>query len=140
MVRFLPIVHRAHRLFLGLVICLAAYLVTLPLIFGAASDATGPIVRWFGANVVFVVLPACAGALGGALFPLAGRLLLTDNLATGRVGGVVYGLDLAGSCIGALVTGAILIPVIGFTQTCLVVACLNALVALMLVVCRYASR
>ena len=36
--------------------------------------------------------------------------------------GLVYGLDLAGSCVGALVGGSILIPALGLAHTCYAVS------------------
>ena len=34
---------------------------------------------------------------------------------------LLYGADLVGGCVGALFTSAILVPVLGVVQTCLVV-------------------
>jgi hypothetical protein len=38
------------------------------------------------------------------------------------VAGLLYGADLMGGCVGALVASAVLVPVLGVVQTCLAVA------------------
>ena len=48
--------------------------------------------------------------------------------ATGEVGktaGVTYGIDLLGSCVGALFISAFILPILGIIQTCLVMVSLN---------------
>ena len=69
---------------------------------------------------VFLLVELCVsimvvltGVLGGAAFALAGRLQLG---ATGRVGaaaGSVVSADHAGACLGALLCGILLVPVLG---------------------------
>jgi spermidine synthase len=78
---------------------------------------------------VFLLVELCvsimvvlAGVLGGATFALAGRLQLG---ATGRIGaaaGSVVGADHAGACLGALLCGILLVPVLGTVTTALLLA------------------
>jgi spermidine synthase len=49
------------------------------------------------------------GFLGGALFIVSNRLYLRENANYG----LGYGLDLAGSFVGALMTSSVLIPLVG---------------------------
>jgi hypothetical protein len=43
----------------------------------------------------------------------------------GRVAGLIYGADLVGACLGAFLSSALLIPVLGIPQTCYAVALLS---------------
>ena len=71
------------------------------------------------------VVPALAlvsGGLGGYQFATASRHYFTNS----RTGvGKLYALDLAGSCAGALLVSAYLIPVFGFLATSWLLALLN---------------
>ena len=64
---------------------------------------------------LFPALAFVAGALGGFEFPLAARVF------RGRAG-TLYALDLAGSCLGALLFSIYLVPVFGFLRTALLMA------------------
>lgn len=72
---------------------------------------------------VFPLLALLAGGWGGAVFPLA---LQTEPGDVGRAAGRLYGADLAGGCLGALLGGAFFIPLLGILQTCGVIALLGA--------------
>jgi len=86
------------------------------------------------ASVRFAALPAVAGAAfslaallagfaGGLQFPLAAAL------HSGGAGsaGVLYGLDLFGSCLGALAVSSVLAPSVGLGGVCLLLAGLAGL-------------
>ncbi len=68
---------------------------------------------------VFPFLALLAGGWGGAVFPLA---LQAEGGDVGRAAGRLYGADLAGGCLGALLGGTFFIPLLGIPQTCGVVA------------------
>lgn len=72
-------------------------------------------------TLVFPLLALLAGGLGGMAFPLAVMLVRREGTA-GRVAGLLYGADLVGGCLGALLGSVILIPVLGIPYTCVVVA------------------
>lgn len=88
----------------------------------------GPMGAQLGAMVFVPLLNFCVGAIVGAEYPLsvaacsAGpkRLVRPAGLAAG-----LYAMDLAGACLGALVGGGILIPVLGLPRTCLAMAILS---------------
>ena len=69
-------------------------------------------------EAVYYLLALGAGGLAGMAFPLA--IALTDTEIQ-RAAGVVYAADLFGGSIGALVTAAFLVPLLGLAQTALVV-------------------
>jgi spermidine synthase len=85
-------------------------------------------------EVVFPLLAGVAGVLTGAVFPLAAALYHSPARGagdTGRVAGLLYGADLMGGCVGALLASVVLVPVLGVVQTCLAVALIAGLGALL---------
>jgi spermidine synthase len=69
---------------------------------------------------VFRLVEACVstmvvltGVLGGATFALAGRLQLGATGQAGAAASSVVGADHAGACLGALLCGILLVPVLG---------------------------
>lgn len=76
---------------------------------------------------IFAFLPVIAGFLGGYQFPLANKICLGESQNVGKITGFLYGIDLLGSCIGGLLAGIILVPLLGIIQTCLVLSIINIL-------------
>ena len=81
-------------------------------------------------NLSFPLIILLAGFLGGMDFPLAAELTRASALnsskgSVGRVAGLIYGADLVGACLGAFLSSALLIPVLGIPQTCYAVALLS---------------
>ncbi|MGO9239898.1 MAG: fused MFS/spermidine synthase [Bryobacteraceae bacterium] len=66
--------------------------------------------------ILFTLLAVLCGALGGYQFPVASRI------SAAGAPGMLYALDLAGACIGAILFSAWLIPVFGFERTALLMA------------------
>ncbi|MGD0123869.1 MAG: fused MFS/spermidine synthase [Terriglobia bacterium] len=93
--------------------------------------------------MVFPLLALIAGLMGGYQFPLASRLYFaaapplnpllreegstTSPASTQAPGnpGILYGLDLAGACLGAVALSAYLLPVYGFLRTAVLMAVAN---------------
>jgi spermidine synthase len=73
----------------------------------------------------FPVLTLVAGFLGGIHFPLANKVYLERHKGIGRVGGLLYGIDLAGAAAGALVMSVVLVPIVGIIQGITVIVVLN---------------
>ncbi len=73
---------------------------------------------WSVSAAGFLLLALVAGALAGMAFPLAVALM---RGSAGRAAGVIYGADLVGGCLGALVGAVLFVPVLGIPQTCAVV-------------------
>ena len=78
-------------------------------------------------------LPAVAGLLGGFEFPLGVLLWRQRGIRLGTAAGGLYGLDLVGACLGALVVSPFLIPLLGLLGICWWTALLNAAALLLLV-------
>jgi predicted membrane-bound spermidine synthase len=68
------------------------------------------------------VLALVCGGLGGFQFATASRRYFTRSTAGA---GKLYAIDLAGSCAGALLVSAYVIPVFGFLRTAWLVALVN---------------
>jgi spermidine synthase len=75
---------------------------------------------------VFGLYALGGGGLTGLAFPVAVACEKRERDGTGRVAGALYGSDLAGGCLGALVASALLLPILGIPQTCIVVALAGA--------------
>lgn len=84
---------------------------------------------WLAAEIVFPALAALAGALGGFQFvTAAGVFIGRGNERAGL--GLLYAIDLAGGCAGALALSTFLIPVFGFWRTAWLAVGINAVTAL----------
>ena len=80
-------------------------------------------------QIAFPALALISGMLGGYQFPVASRIFFGATPTRAPVGqrpGTLYALDLAGSCLGAVLFSAWLVPVFGFLKTAL----LSAMVSL----------
>jgi spermidine synthase len=89
------------------------------------SSAHRSSVETLGVNFIFPFLPIVAGFIGGFQFPLANKIYLRHKRLVGKTTGLTYAIDLGGSCVGALVASAFLLPLLGIYKTCLAVALLN---------------
>lgn len=77
-----------------------------------------------GANVLIPVLIFFGGVIGGLHFPLSVAIVSQEKA------GIIYGVDLIGSALGALITAILLIPIIGIQFTLLLFVALNVLVGM----------
>ena len=66
-------------------------------------------------------------------FTLKLKVLLGKSEDSGRVGGLSYGVDLLGSFLGAILTGVLLVPVLGIPKTCIALAVINTAILALLV-------
>jgi spermidine synthase len=70
-------------------------------------------------QVTFPLLALIAGHLTGMVYPLSVALVDSEP---GVAAGTLYGIDLVGGCLGALLSAILLVPLLGITQTCMVIA------------------
>lgn len=80
------------------------------------------------AEPAFFMVAAFSGFAGGLLFPIADRVYRSAHMGTTSAGSL-YAFDLAGSSLGALLTGTLLVPGIGMVPTLLFIAGLCILTA-----------
>ncbi|MDP2911652.1 MAG: hypothetical protein Q8N76_04920 [Candidatus Omnitrophota bacterium] len=83
-------------------------------------------------QIAFVILPIAAGFIGGFQFLLANKIWLKDSKNIGKTTGLLYGIDLFGSCIGGLVIGVIFIPILGIIQTCVLLSVINIFIFILI--------
>ncbi|MFQ6040935.1 MAG: fused MFS/spermidine synthase [Candidatus Poribacteria bacterium] len=107
-------------------------LILLPVFMGLASFG-GRIPPVVHIDTIFAFLPIIAGFIGGFQFPLASKICLKGQ-EVGRLAGFLYGVDLLGSCLGALLASSILIPILGIFQTCVLASILNFGVLILLTI------
>jgi spermidine synthase len=122
-----------HRL-ITVDVFLALLASTVPFILPVlGSLQTGPttfvLVEWS-----IVIMVALTGVLGGAAFPLAGRLQLEATGQIAAAAGSVDSADHAGACLGALLCGLLLVPVFGITTAAAILAGTKLASAAMLIV------
>jgi len=94
----------------GVVVAVALYSAVLPLILSLSVPPPPP---------AFYALAVLAGALTGMAFPVAVSLMPGG---AGSAAGLLYGADLVGGCLGALVGAGLLVPLLGIPQTCAAIA------------------
>lgn len=113
---------------------IALYAFLFPPIAAALSLTGSDYLYRLGMVILFPALSLIAGFQGGSLFALANRLYLDSGKSTGsgESAGLTYGIDLLGSCAGAVLTAAFMIPVLGLGQNCAMVGLINLLLVLLL--------
>jgi len=115
-----------YNLFKRTQVAIFIYPLILPILFWVFSAAKSESLFFLGSNLIFPFLAIVPGFIGGFQFPLANSLYMNKRKArVGQSAGLTYGLDLFGSCLGAILTSVILIPIVGIPMTCLLVAGLN---------------
>ncbi len=102
------------------------------ILLGAFTLLKGGRAYFLGANLIFPILPVIAGFIGGFQFPLATKIYLKHKTRVGRVAGLTYGVDLIGSCAGAFLVSAFLVPIIGIPNTCFAVVLLSIIALVLL--------
>jgi len=106
----------ARRMLIMVQAAVAVYSGVFPLILSLPIPAPA---------LVFPLLALAAGTLTGMAFPLAVALAQSEtgqsSGSAGRVAGMLYGADLVGGCLGALLSAVLLVPVLGIPQTCVAI-------------------
>ncbi|HRZ53897.1 MAG TPA: fused MFS/spermidine synthase [Candidatus Paceibacterota bacterium] len=117
-----------HRL-ASVAFALAAYGFLLPWILTALGQMNrAGMPPWFGQFLV-ALLTAGLAVLVGLEFPLACRVERAD---AGSLASRIFSADFVGACVGAILAGALLIPILGVAAACGLAASLNALAGLRL--------
>jgi spermidine synthase len=116
---------RPLRLLLIIQVGVALYALScLPLILVLHQGALPPFLA-DATEGAFPFLTLMAGFLGGLHFPLANKVYLKKRTDIGRIGGLLYGVDLAGSAGGALAISVILLPLAGIAQGIFLIVVMN---------------
>ncbi len=78
-----------------------------------------------GSGAFFMVLMVIPGIITGLEFPVASRIYLGDEPDSGPTAGIINSADHIGAFSGAILTGIVLVPILGVDGACLVIAALN---------------
>ena len=114
MVSALKRVRATKALFIGL----EGAIVLFSLILAAAISSSSTLVIY---PLLFI-----AGLLMGMEFPLAGKLYLQEAPnRVGRASGLLYASDLFGGWLAGILAGVAFLPILGFFNTCMVMALLK---------------
>jgi spermidine synthase len=84
---------------------------------------------------IFILLFFVCGILIGLEFPLASKIYLGQKESVGETAGVLYGADLFGGWLAGILGGIILLPILGFFNSCMVMVLLK-LSSLLLILTR----
>ena len=134
-IRIMPGLKKDLNFFIRIQLAICLYCLMLLIILRWFLNFNQEAASWIGPNVIFLFLPAIAGFIGGAQFPLANKIYLKGKEEdVGRIAGLTYGMDLLGSCLGALLTAIFLIPILGITKTCWLVVVVNLTVLTLLII------
>jgi spermidine synthase len=82
-------------------------------------------------QVLFPAMALLAGILGGYEFALAAEVFFADAQSPQASMGMLYGLDLIGACLGALVLSAFLLSLFGFLKAAVFIAAVNLVPAVL---------
>ncbi len=81
-------------------------------------------------QVYLLLLVAAIGSGTGIVFPLASQIVSHSGRSLSQTAGSLDALDHVGAALGALLTGVLLVPLLGRDNTCFLLAGLLALTAL----------
>jgi spermidine synthase len=109
----------------GLEALILIYVLGLPFVLDLSSSLSFLHEGRVTLEAVFAALVAVAGFLTGVEFPLVSKIILAEGEELERAAGSVDAFDHLGACIGALLTGTVLVPVLGVFQSCALIAALK---------------
>jgi spermidine synthase len=98
----------------------------VPVLFWLERSGAG--IAPIGATVVVPFLNFCVGAIVGVQYPVSVALGAAESDDLPRPGAMaagLYAMELAGAGVGALLAGAVLIPVLGIFMTCWAICALS---------------
>jgi len=98
-------------------------------VFELITNVTSPTALFLVSQMLFPALALLCGMLGGYEFPIASHIFFSTSRS--RSPGTLYALDLAGSCLGAVLFSVYLIPVFGFLRTAVLAAIVSLAPAVM---------
>jgi hypothetical protein len=122
------------RTLVGMEIAEAAYASLLPvalLVLSAVLMARLPAGFTLAIFMSFIFI---AGVLGGFIFPLVTTLYFKIVPSTGTTAGKVDSADHVGACLGSLLAGTVLVPIVGIWASSLLLGLMNLACAFLLLV------
>lgn len=86
--------------------------------------------------LLFSALTFVAGLINGVDFPLAAACCMALNRRAETSAGTVYGVELFGACAGAILSSAMVVPILGIIACCLMAGIANGTAFVVLLICR----
>ncbi len=86
--------------------------------------------------LLFSTLTFVAGMINGVGFPLSAACYLALNRRAEKSASMVYGVELYGACLGAILASAVVVPMLGIVMCCLLAAVANATAFAVLMISR----
>lgn len=127
------LLRRTFEVLASIMATLGVFAVNLPFFLGSLSRSQAGI----SPRLFFFFLTALVGLVVGAVFPLAAKIFYQKKEESGRIGGMIYGADLFGSALGAIIISAFVFPIAGLTFSCLVLGYLCLVSFIFLLVCSF---
>jgi spermidine synthase len=131
---------RVWRCLIGVDLLLAVLALAVPFVLPALGALPASPRVFLLVELCVSIMVVLTGVLGGATFALAGRLQLGATGRTGATAGSVVGADHAGACLGALLCGILLVPVLGTATAAFLLAGMKLASAAVLAVGRRFAR
>jgi spermidine synthase len=125
MTRYLDRIKRDSHLFLRIEIGIIFFSFLFPFVFSIPSHYLEKTALSHLVYPLFLIMSCFSGACIGLQFPLASKMYLALPGKEGTLGhaaGLLYGADLLGGFLGGLFGGILLLPILGLTQSCLLMA------------------
>ncbi len=127
----LRMIRNLKLFFIGLEIAAIIIAISLPLLFNTFAQN----INEYGSKELlqglYLLIVVFVGLVTGAIFPLAGKGILSSGSPIGKTAGFVDAADHIGACIGAILVSTFLVPVIGIKGSVFVVASFNILAILL---------
>ncbi len=111
---------------------IALFAVLIALILDRAVTLPSPTAVLF----LFSALTFASGMVNGVGFPISAACYLALRGNADRAVGAVYGVELLGACLGAILASVVIAPILGLVACCLFAAVGNATAFLALMICR----
>lgn len=124
----------AYGVLVALELAQGGLALVLPYLFGTLQGITSQ-ATW--AEALLILTTVVCGTVDGAQFPLVNRFYhRAAGAGVAGSAGLTYSLDLLGSCVGALLVSAIILPLWGVNKTCLGVAQVAGVAAMFLLLAK----
>jgi spermidine synthase len=122
---------RTYEALAAIMLTLSVFAVELPAFLSSLSRSQSGL----SSQLFVFLLTALVGLMVGAVFPLAAKIFYREKDEAGRVGGMIYGADLFGAALGAIVVSAFIFPIAGLTFSCWIIGFLCLVSLVFLIVC-----
>jgi len=110
-----------------------SYSLALPLVLIIFIKTNNKTWSFVVSNIIFPLIPFLSGILGGLQFPMATKLYLSRGKTINKTAGILYGADLLGSCLGAFLISAFIIPFLGIISIGIILAIINLIIVFALI-------